>query len=208
MATYIATYGLWLLFLVVAAESAGIPLPGETALISASILAAQGRLNIAAVITVAAAAAVLGDNFGYWAGRYWGRAVLRRWRLTRAYAGRMLPATEAFFARHGSKAVFLARFLTGLRVAAAWAAGIGRMQWRHFFLWNTLGGVTWAVGIGLASYYLGRWASGALERYGLYVALAVATVFGLIVTGRVLTYARRSRTSGGRRGDANTMGAS
>lgn len=170
------SYGLVLLFAVVAAESAGVPLPGETALIAAAILAAQGNYSIVAVIAVAASAAIIGDNGGYWIGRTGGRALLERWGPIRRYSERALPPGERFFKKHGGKTVFLARFVSVLRVTAAWLAGITHMTWWRFFLWNAAGGIVWATGVGLLAYYFGKAAADAVATYGLYALLAIVVV--------------------------------
>ena len=172
MTHFIEHYGLWFLFAIVCLESAGLWLPGETALIAAAVYAAKGHLSIAAVITVAAVAAIIGDNIGYWIGRKAARPLLHRYARVRRYADRVLPAAERFFQRHGGKAVFLARFFGGLRVTGAWMAGITRMQWWRFLFWNAAGGVVWAIGAGLLAYYAGKTAADALARYGVYAAIA------------------------------------
>ena len=170
------SYGLVLLFAVVAAESAGVPLPGETALIAAAILAAEGHYTIVEVIAVAAAAAIIGDNAGYWIGRTGGRALLERWGPIRRYAERALPPGERFFEKHGGKTVFIARFVSVLRVTAAWLAGITHMTWWRFFLWNAAGGIVWATLVGLLAYYFGKAAADAVATYGLYALLVIAVV--------------------------------
>jgi membrane protein DedA with SNARE-associated domain len=170
------SYGLILLFAVVAAESAGVPLPGETALVAAAILAAQGHYSIVEVIVVAAVAAILGDNAGYWIGRTGGRALLRRWGPIRRYAERVLPPGERFFEKHGSKTVFIGRFVSVLRVTAAWLAGITHMTWWRFFLWNATGGIVWATLVSLLAYYFGKAAADAVQTYGLYALLAIVVV--------------------------------
>jgi membrane protein DedA with SNARE-associated domain len=174
------SYGLVLLFAVVAAESAGVPLPGETALIAASILAAQGHYSIVSVIAVAASAAIVGDNVGYWIGRTGGRALLERWGPVRRYAERAIPPGERFFEKHGGKTVFIGRFVAVLRVTAAWLAGITHMTWWRFFLWNATGGIVWATGVSLLAYYFGKAAADAVQTYGVYalVAIVVAAVIG------------------------------
>lgn len=168
-------YGLVLLFLLVAVESAGIPLPGETALIAAAVLA-HDHYGIVWVIAVAAAGAILGDNAGYWLGRSGGRKLAERWSVTRRYAERALPPAERFFERHGAKAVFFGRFVAVLRVTAAWLAGITRMRWWEFLLWNALGGIVWAAGTGLVAYWAGRAAADAIARYGVYAAVAIGVL--------------------------------
>jgi membrane protein DedA with SNARE-associated domain len=174
------SYGLVLLFAVVAAESAGVPLPGETALIAASILAAQGHYSIVSVIAVAASAAIVGDNTGYWIGRTGGRALLERWGPVRRYAERAIPPGERFFEKHGGKTVFIGRFVAVLRVTAAWLAGITHMTWWRFFLWNATGGIAWATGVSLLAYYFGKAAADAVQTYGVYalIAIVVAAVIG------------------------------
>jgi membrane protein DedA with SNARE-associated domain len=170
------SYGLLLLFAVVAAESAGVPLPGETALIAAAILAARGHYSIVEVIAVAAAAAIIGDNVGYWIGRTGGRALLERWGPVRRYAERALPPGERFFKKHGGKTVFIGRFVSVLRVTAAWLAGITHMPWWRFFLWNATGGIVWATLVSLLAYYFGKAAADAVQTYGLYALVAIVVV--------------------------------
>jgi membrane protein DedA with SNARE-associated domain len=170
------SYGLVLLFAVIAAESAGVPLPGETALIAASILAAQGHYSIVSVIVVAASAAIVGDNAGYWIGRTGGRALLERWGPVRRYAERAIPPGERFFEKHGGKTVFIGRFVAVLRVTAAWLAGITQMSWWRFFLWNASGGIVWATGVSLLAYYFGKAAADAVQTYGIYALIAIVVV--------------------------------
>jgi membrane protein DedA with SNARE-associated domain len=191
----VSSYGLPLLFILIAVETAGIPLPGETALIFAGILASQGKLNIVWVIVVAAAAAIIGDNTGYWVARKWGRALLKRSRRLERYAERALPPAERFFARHGGKTIFIARFVAFLRFTAAWAAGLGKMHWAQFLVWNAAGGIAWAVLVGLVSYYAGRAAADAINRYGLYAGGALVGVLVLVYAG-VHVWRRRAVESG------------
>ena len=172
-------YGLVLLFVLVAIESAGIPVPGETGLATAAFLAHQGHYSIVWVIVVAAAAAIVGDNIGYWLGRVGGRRLLERWRVTRRYAEKALPPAERFFRKHGAKAVFFGRFIAILRVTAAWMAGISHMHWWLFALWNALGGILWATGVGLLAYFAGKAAADAVSRYGLYAVVAIIVLAGL-----------------------------
>lgn len=177
----VQTYGLGLLFVLVMLESGGIPLPGETALIGAAILAQRGTFGIVAVIAVAASAAIIGDNGGYWVGRTWGRRILTRWKRLERFSERVLPPSERFFERHGPKTVFIGRFVAILRVTAAWMAGVTRMPWWRFLLWNAAGGIVWATLVGLVAYYAGGAAADAIHRYGIYGAgVAVAVVVVLI----------------------------
>jgi membrane protein DedA with SNARE-associated domain len=180
MSDLLLEHGLILLFALVAMESAGVPLPGETALIAAAILAERGHYSIVAVIAVAAAAAIAGDNVGYWIGRRGGRALLQRVPVIHRYAERALPPSERFFRRHGAKTVFFGRFIAILRVTAAWVAGISRMPWWRFVVWNAAGGIVWAILVAVVAYVFGRAAADAISRYGLLGAGAIV-VLGVIV---------------------------
>jgi membrane protein DedA with SNARE-associated domain len=189
MQSLVRDYGLFILFLLIAMESAGIPLPGETALAAAGVLASQGNMSIVAVIAVAAVAAILGDNIGYWVGRLGGRKLLQRWRFLDHHASRVLPWSERFFERHGGKTIFLARFIAVLRVTAALLAGISKMHWWQFFLWNAAGGIAWAVAVGLVAYYAGQAAAAAIARYGLIAGAAIVVL--LVVGALVFRFIRR-----------------
>ena len=175
MTELVSTYGLLVLFLAVMLESAGIPVPGETALIVSSVLATRGVFRLGHVILVAVVAAIVGDNIGYWLGRRGGRHLLGRWPLLARYAARVLPPTERFFAAHGGKSIFLARFLPGLRVAGAFTAGVACMAWWRFLLWNAAGGVAWGAGVALVAYHLGEAATVVIARLGLVGAFIVIT---------------------------------
>ena len=124
--------GYPLLFLLVMAESSGVPIPGETALIAAAVLASKGTLQIELVIAIAAAAAIVGDNIGYLIGRKGGRWLLERPGRFSDQRLRVLATGEPFFERHGPKAVFFGRFVLGLRVWASWLAGATYMPWHKF----------------------------------------------------------------------------
>ena len=181
MTHLLLSYGLYLLFAAVAIESAGVPIPGETTLITAAFLAtpSQHHYSLWSVIVVAASGAIVGDNVGYWLGREGGRALLERWGPLRRYAERTLPPAERFFEKHGAKAVFFGRFIAILRVTAAWLAGISHMPWWRFLIWNALGGILWATGVSLLAYEFGKAAADAVSRYGLYAVIALIAL-GLI----------------------------
>ena len=187
----VAHVGLPVMALIIAGESMGIPLPGETALITAAILASRGNFDIAAVIALAAIAAIVGDNIGYLIGRRGGRALLLRHERLRAHGERMLAMGEPFFARHGPKAVFLGRWFAGLRIAAAWLAGINRMRWPSFLFWNATGGICWAVSVGVLAYALGHSAERVLKAAGAIGAGGV--VLGGIAAFVWLRLRRRRR---------------
>jgi membrane protein DedA with SNARE-associated domain len=183
MTSLVHHYGLIALFLIVMLESGGVPLPGETALVAAGVFASQGELNIVEVIAAAAAAAIIGDNLGYWAGRTGGRKLLERSKFLSRWMDRVLPWAEGFFHRHGAKTIFIGRFFSVLRVTAAWMAGVSRMQWLKFLAWNAAGGICWAVLVGLVAYYLGHAAADAISRYGLIGGVALVVLAALALVG-------------------------
>lgn len=192
--------GYPVLFLLVMAESSGVPVPGETSLIAAAVLASQGQLEIAAVIPIAAAAAIVGDNIGYQIGRRGGRWLLKRPGRFHRQRLQVLETGEPFFERHGSKAVFFGRFLLGLRVWASWLAGATHMRWRSFLFWNALGGICWATGVGLIAYYLGHAAGDALQTFGIFGLVAVVVV----AAGLLIAHLRHRRHQAGDNGSQSS----
>jgi membrane protein DedA with SNARE-associated domain len=158
---------------VIGLESLGVPSPGETAMILAAVLASQGKLNIILVIVIGCASAIIGDNIGYFLGRKLGREVLEAPGPLQKRRKRVIAAGDRFFQKHGGKAVFLARWVALVRVAAAWLAGINRMRFLHFFMWNAAGGITWGVAVGLVGYYGGKKVADAITHYGLFAAVGV-----------------------------------
>jgi membrane protein DedA with SNARE-associated domain len=153
----LATYGYWAVFLFVGIESIGIPFPGETMLIVAAIFAGKtNQLSIVWVIVAAACGAILGDNIGFWIGREGGYLVLRRYGKYIGFNERKLKVGIYLFRRHGGKVVFFGRFVAVLRAWAAFLAGVNRMLWGRFLLFNALGGIVWATIFGLGGYFLGE----------------------------------------------------
>jgi membrane protein DedA with SNARE-associated domain len=201
----VETAGYPLLFLMVMAESSGVPVPGETGLITAGILSSTGKLEIVPVIVLAAAAAIVGDNIGYLIGRKGGRWVLERPGAFERQRREVLLVGEPFFHRHGPKAVFFGRFILGLRVWASWLAGATRMHWRSFVLWNALGGICWATAIGLLAYFIGRSADNAIQTFGLFgLVAAVLALVGFFVFHR-RTRRRREMPDARSGGDRTRM---
>lgn len=181
-----AHLGYLILFGLIGAESSGLPVPGESALIAAGVLAHDGQFEIELVIVIAAAAAIVGDNVGYLIGRTGGRRLLERPGLMETHRHRILEKGEPFFARHGPKAVFLGRWVAGLRIAAAWLAGINRMPWPVFLFWNALGGIAWATSVGLLAYYLGATAERVFKVVGVSgIALALLAAVGYLAWRRL-----------------------
>jgi membrane protein DedA with SNARE-associated domain len=152
----VVSYGLWAVFFIVMFESAGVPLPGETALVSAAIYAgAVGGLQIEYVIAVAASAAIIGDNVGFFIGRKWGLPLLQRYGHLVNLDEKRLALGARLFERHGAKIVFYGRFIAFLRIFAALLAGALNYGWRPFLFYNALGGICWALVFGLGGYVFG-----------------------------------------------------
>jgi len=186
----LATYGYWAVLVIVGLESLGIPLPGETILIAASVYAgATHRLSIALVILAATAGAILGDNIGYAIGHWGGYRILLRY-------GRYVRLNEArvklgryIFLRHGGKVVFFGRFVSVLRTYAAFLAGTLRMPWWRFFAFNATGGILWALLYGIGAYLLGQ----ELSRLTVRADLAVGIAAGVVVVAFLVFLARNER---------------
>jgi membrane protein DedA with SNARE-associated domain len=165
-----AQLGYGALFVLIFIECAGVPVPGETALLTAGVLAGTGRLSLPLVIAVAAAAAMLGDNMGYLVGRHGGRRLLLRGGPLGHHRRRAVERGEAFFERHGAKTVFIGRWIAGVRIAGAVLAGASAMPWRVFLLFNTLGAIAWAGTVASFAAYAGPVATGTLYVVGLVIA--------------------------------------
>ncbi|MDQ1656653.1 MAG: hypothetical protein QOD41_1736 [Cryptosporangiaceae bacterium] len=192
----LAQYGYFGLGGLVLAESFGVPLPGETAIIASAVYAASGRLNIFGVAVVAFTAAVVGDSIGYLIGRAGGhRLVLRYGRYVRLTPER-LDRVEKFMGRHGPKVVMVARFVDGLRQLNGIVAGTTGMPWRRFVLFNAIGAAAWAGAWCTAGYLAGDHITAiasTIRRYQWYaIAAAVLAVAGYAVFHLV----RRRRAQG------------
>jgi membrane protein DedA with SNARE-associated domain len=162
-------------------ESAGLPIPGETALIVAGGLTAAGRLSLPLVIGIAAVAAVIGDSLGYWLGRRGGRAFLLRDGFGARHRRRALAQADRHFVRHGATTVFIGRWIPGLRYMLALVAGATKMPWRRFVVANAAGALVWAGAVATLARLAGPAGS---------VAFSVA---GLAVGAVALLLARRGR---------------
>ena len=180
----IATYGYLAIFVIVGMESAGIPMPGETVLVTAAILAGEGTLRIYGVIGAAAAGAIVGDNCGYWVGREFGFPLVYRYGRYVRLDERRLKLGQYLFLKHGGKIVFFGRFVAVLRAFAAFLAGVNRFNWEEFFLYNAAGGIVWASIFGFGGFWLGR----AFEHYARPVGVAalIAAVIGSVLAARFI----------------------
>jgi len=186
---FVSHWGLWVVFGVVFLESAGLPfVPGETVLIAAAVLASQGHGSIVATIAATVAAAFLGAATGYAIGRWRGRELLSLWPRFERASRQGIERSEAFFHRHGSKAVFLGRFVPILRATLGWMAGVSRMPLLRFLAWDLAGALAWGLLIGLAAYYLGAAVVKAVERDA---AIGAGIIAALVVVYAVFHYLRR-----------------
>ncbi len=152
----IQSYGYLAVFFLVAVESVGVPVPGETALIAAGAYAGHTHnLSPWTIFAVAAAGAIIGDNLGFWAGHRFGYRLARKYGHRVWLNDRRLKMARYVFDTHGSKVVFFGRFISILRTYAAFLAGSSRMRWPRFLPANAAGGIVWAGAYTLASYLAG-----------------------------------------------------
>jgi membrane protein DedA with SNARE-associated domain len=178
--TLIADYGYWAVVLALLAESAGIPVPGEITLLLASFLAYSERhLHVGWIIVAGTCAATLGGNLGYAVGGYGGRPLLERYRSLLRISPELLERGEKMFERYGAAAIFFSRFIFGMRVFAGPLAGVLRMRWRAFTLFNFLGAAAWVTLMSVVGYLFGRhWQTllRVMQRFNIAVLIVAAVV--------------------------------
>lgn len=178
---FVAGYGYWAVALALFAEGAGVPVPGEITLLFASFLAySERQLHLGWVIVVATCAATLGAELGYAIGHYGGRPLLDRYQSVLRISPATLKRAEDTFTRYGAAAVFLSRFIFGLRTFAGPLAGVLRMRWQSFAVFNFLGAAVWVTVIASAGYFFGQhWH--ALLRMMQRFNIAVLIVAGIVI---------------------------
>jgi membrane protein DedA with SNARE-associated domain len=189
---YLAVAGL--IFL----EDFGTPfVPGETVLIAGSLYAANGQLNVITVGLLAVLAAILGDNVGYAIGRFAGHAAVVRWgRYVRLTETRIAKA-EAFFDRHGGKVVVLARFIDGLRQINGIVAGIAKMRWTSFLIYNSLGATLWVACWVTVGYAAGSHITAVYDwfsHFAVYALVALCVLILVLLTRHFLVRHTTHRT--------------
>jgi len=191
--------GYWAVLLFVMLEDFGIPLPGETVLIAASVYAGAGRLNVVAVGLIAFVAAVTGDNIGFAIGHYGGRALVLRWGRYVRLTEERLDKAEVFFIHHGAWIITVARFIEGLRQANGIIAGTTGMRWLRFLVFNALGAALW-VGTWVSLGYLAGSHIGTIYHYigeySTYLLIALAVLLASYIAWRVLRRRRRATSAG------------
>jgi membrane protein DedA with SNARE-associated domain len=198
LAGLIPIYGPWIIFGIVAFESAGVPLPGETILVGSAVLAATtGQIDIVGVVVAAAAGAIVGDGMGYLVGRQFGSPFLRRYgRYIRLDEDRLLIGRYLFF-QYGSAVVFFGRFIAVLRMFAALLAGANGMPAARFFFFNITGGICWACLFGFGAYAAGAQMykiSGTLSVISLGLFIAAGYAFSIFVRRNEGLLRRRAET--------------
>src|SRR2546426_1715375 len=194
LGAYLARYGYWAVAVALLLENAGLPLPGETILLLASFFAySQHNLRLSYIIVVGVCAATIGDNLGFLIGHYGGRTLLRHYGKTLRIREATIRRGEELFARYGAATIFVARFIAGMRVIAGPLAGVLRMDWRKFAIFNFLGAALWVSVIAGAGYLFGRhWYTlfRIVKSFNLLLLAAAAVVL-------VILWFRRSRRQKG-----------
>ncbi|MFJ9460401.1 VTT domain-containing protein [Kitasatospora sp. NPDC101447] len=200
-------YGYLAVALLVLLDNCGIPVPGQTILVLASVYAGAGHLDFAAVLVIAAVAATLGNSLGYLIGRTGGRAFVHRWgRYVLLTPGRMERA-DGFFERNGGKVVTVARFVDVLRQTNGIIAGTTGMPWRRFLPFNILGAVLWTAVWGTFGYLAGANIGAVYRtaiRYQLWFAIGLGVLVAALLLRQVLRYRRRRREGADAEGAADT----
>ena len=180
---YLAHYGYWAVGATLLLENMGLPVPGETILLMASFLAySEHKLSLPYIILVGVCAATLGDNLGFAIGHYGGRPLLDRYQKTLRIRPNVIARGEELFARYGSATIFVARFIAGMRIIAGPLAGVLRMPWRRFVLFNFLGAVVWVTVIASVGYLFGKhWEAliQVLRDANIGIAIVVVVLVGL-----------------------------
>ncbi|MFI9162024.1 DedA family protein [Kitasatospora aureofaciens] len=196
LAPLLDRYGYLAVALLVLLDNCGIPVPGQTVLVLASVYAGTGHLDFAAVLLIAAAAATLGNSLGYLIGRTGGRAFVHRWGRYVLLTPARMDRADGFFARHGGKVVLVARFVDGLRQYNGIIAGTTGMPWRRFAPFNLLGAVLWTAVWGTFGYVAGANIGTVYRtaiRYQLWFAVGLGLLVAALLLRQVLRYRRRRR---------------
>jgi membrane-associated protein len=172
----IKTAGLVGIALAVFAESGlffGFFLPGDTLLFAAGIFASQGVFSLSVLIIICAISAILGDTVGYWTGKKVGKAFFER-ETSLFFSKKRIYQAEHFYQKHGSATIILARFIPIIRTFAPIVAGVAKMHYKTFALYNTIGGILWAVLIPTLGYYFG----GLIPNIDQYIMIILFLVIG------------------------------
>ncbi len=182
VSAYLERYGYWSVGAALLIENAGVPVPGETILLVASVFAnTHHTLSLPLIILVGIVAATMGDNIGYAAGFWGGRPLLERYSRFFRLHPESIRRGERLFERFGAWAIFLARFIFGLRILAGPMAGVLKMPWRRFVLFNALGAVTWVSVIASIGYLFGKHLPGLLASMRTVNVVVTVAAVGVVV---------------------------
>lgn len=176
---WVAHYGFALVALFLLIEAAGVPVPGETALVTAAALAGRGGLSIAGVVLAGIAGTIVGGHIGYWIGERGGHPFVARYGRWFGLTAERLDRTHRFFQLHGAKTVLVGRFIAVVRSFVGIFAGLSSMSKRVFALYNAIGGAVWVVAFSFLGYVFGRNLPRLVHyigRVSLLVALLIALV--------------------------------
>lgn len=175
---YLAHYGYWTVAVALLLENAGVPVPGETILLLASFMAySEHHLHVGYIILVGMCAATIGDNLGFAIGHHGGRPLLERYQHIFHIPRRTLARGEQLFRRYGAATVFVARFIVGMRIIAGPLAGVLRMDWRKFAIYNFLGAALWVSVVSSVGYFFGKfWDDLMRIMHGLNLVLLVVAI--------------------------------
>lgn len=190
MAHLIHQYGGWVVFVVVFLESIGLPIPGETILVTAAIYAGTTQnLSIGVVLLAAIAGASLGSLIGFWIGKRYGYWVLLRYGSYIGLTEARIKIAQYLFQRRGVGVVIGARFVAGLRSFVGLIAGAGQMAFSSFMVANVVGAAGWALIYGLAAYYLGK----EIEKFARPAALVFAIIGACAIIAAIIYWRRKEQ---------------
>lgn len=178
----IARYGYAVVALFVGAEGIGLPLPGETALLTAAAFAARGHLSIVGVIAASAIGVVIGGSLGYWIGHTAGQAVVVRYGRWIGVTPTRLEQTQQFFSRYGARAVLVGRFVPIVRILTGIAAGVSNMPFARFSIYNAIAGIAWSVLFGVLGFEFGQNLPRLEDQLG-NLGITTAIVLGVALVG-------------------------
>lgn len=193
---YLLNYGYLAVFMIILLEDFGMPIPGETALVAAGILAGTGQFHILPLLLLAFLGAVIGDNIGYLIGFYGGRQIVLKYGRYVFIREKNLAAVERFFAKYGNEVVMAARFVNGARQLNGIIAGTSRMPWWHFLLFNILGAALWVSLWGSLAFILGKRSHTILIAAKRMEAIVLWSIVAAVLGYGLYRYFRRRKTRG------------
>jgi membrane-associated protein len=192
LSEWAANYGYIAVLLIVAGDGVFPLLPGETAIIAAAVIAAEGKLNILGVIAAGALGAMIGDSTAYFIGRTGGERIRRL--MVRVTSEERIRSAEGMIKRQGPALVFAGRFLPGLRIAINMSCGAGHMAYARFLTFDTLGAIAWSAQAAIIG-YLGGKAFEDKPWVGLLIALVVAGLIGLFIASRERQHIKQEKAA-------------